>query len=110
MHLSLYLRGVKAKIRLTLNSIIDLCTTRLISSYNEIDQRFHKLSIFMQAWRTSYLRQEAEGQISGKEPANSEMSAYRSEIDLRESSFSSEHLVSLYALQLMLITFMQSRG
>jgi len=51
VHLSLYLRGVKAKIRLTLNSIVDLCTTRLISGYNEIDQRFHKLSIFMQAWR-----------------------------------------------------------
>ena len=70
------------------NNVSGFFNSQLIGYFNQADQRFHKLSIFMIRWHKEYM-QHTDHYLN----------------DLRLSK--TMHVVSIYVLQLMLVTWMQ---
>lgn len=85
VHLSFKHLRTGLNISLNVNNTAGVLGSLLISHFNQTDRRFHKLSIFLLRWHKEALSQDFNHASSGKPM----------------------HLVSVYALQLMLLTWMQ---
>jgi hypothetical protein len=79
------------KVALNANNITGVFNSQLISHFNQVDSRFHKLSIFFIRWHKAFLH-----------------------FSFPKMSFPGygqpQHLINVYALQLMLATWMQHIG
>lgn len=85
VHLTFVHRRTGLIVSLNVNNTAGVFNSQLISHFNQTDKRFHKLSIFLLRWHKAFLIQESYTANSGKPM----------------------HLISVYALQLMLLTWMQ---
>lgn len=85
MKVSFTHKQTELQVSLNVNNIAGVFNSLLIAHFNQIDERFHKLSVFLLRWHRSFL-QFRETQYQHTKPL---------------------HIMSVYALQMMLVTWMQ---
>lgn len=83
------------------NNVSGFFNSQLIGYFNQADQRFHKLSIFMIRWHKEYM-QHTDHYLN-----DLRLTGIKNYIKCRNTLSKTMHVVSIYVLQLMLVTWMQ---
>ena len=79
------------KVSLNVNNITGIFNSKLIGYFNLVDIRFHKLSILLIRWHKDFLH-------------------FKEQQFVFPSYVKTQHIINVYALQLMLATWMQHIG